>query len=142
MMTHDCKTLPEHFNNVLAGLKPFEIRIDDRDPPYTPGDELMLREWTGGAYTGRRIRADVMLVLRSEYCKPGYCTMSITPTAAGGCHFTRFQAIKAAATPEDLVLILNANERHFCPLGHIRKQSTCEQPCGACITEWLNGEMR
>lgn len=140
-MLHDCKILPEHFNNVLAGLKPFEIRKDDRDPPYLPGDKLVLREWTDGVYTGRWIKADVLLVLRSEYCRPGYCTMSITPTEAGGCHFTRFQAIKAAATPEDLVLLLNANERHFCPRAYGTKPDTCERSCGACIIEWLNEEV-
>lgn len=140
-MTHDCKILPEHFNNVLAGLKGFEVRKDDRDPPYAPGDKLTLREWTDGVYTGRWIKADVLLVLRSEYCRPGYCTMSIVPTEAGGCRFTRFQAIKAAITPEDLVLLLNANERHFCPRAYDRKPDACERPCGACITEWLNEEI-
>lgn len=141
MTLHDCKILPEHFNNVLAGLKSFEVRKDDRDPPYHPGDELMLREWTDGVFTGRWIRADVLLVLRSEYCKPGYCTMSIVPTAAGGCRFTRFQAIKAASTPEDLVLLLNANERHFCPHAYGKKPDTCEKPCGACIADWLKEEI-
>lgn len=35
-MLHECKILPEHFNNILAGLKSFEIRKDDRDPPTSP----------------------------------------------------------------------------------------------------------
>ncbi|WP_195985349.1 DUF3850 domain-containing protein [Clostridium sp. D33t1_170424_F3] len=137
-MLHDCKILPEHFNNVLEGLKSFEIRNDDRNPPYRPGDELMLREWSDGAYTGRWLRADVPLVLRGEYCRPGYCTMSIHLKSAGGLRLTRFQALKMAATPEDIAIILNANERRFCPHAYDRKQDDCDKACGACIVGWLD----
>lgn len=89
MKIHDCKILPEHFENVLAGLKPFKIMAVDRDPPYAFGDELMLREWTVGGYTGRGIIVDVLIVLRGEYCKPGYCVMGIAPKAVGARGMTK-----------------------------------------------------
>lgn len=140
-MLHDCKILPEHFNNILAGLKSFEIRKDDRDPPYHPGDELMLREWSDGAYTGRWVRAEVPLVLRSEFCRPGYCTMSIYPTVTVGARLTRFQTLKAAVCPEDVALLLNTNKRRFCPCAYDRKQKGCDKACWTCVLDWLNAEI-
>ena len=75
--THELKTLPEYFTAVLSGVKTFEVRRDDR--PYKPGDVLMLREYDGAEYTGRTCGADVLYVLRGEYCRDGYCIMSIKP---------------------------------------------------------------
>ena len=39
---HELKTLPEHFAEVFAGRKPFEIRFNDR--AFATGDILRLRE--------------------------------------------------------------------------------------------------
>lgn len=135
---HECKILPEHFNNILAGLKSFEVRKDDREPPYMAGDSLLLREWDEGIYTGRWIKADIPLVLRGEYCKPGYCTMSIVPISAGGCRFTRFQAIKALSCADDLALLLS--EKGFCPFAHEKGQGACEKTCRNCVLDWLMEE--
>ena len=78
--THELKTLPEYFAAVLSGAKTFEVRRDDR--PYKTGDVLTLREYDGAEYTGRTCNADVLYVLRGEYCKDGYCIMSIKPRRA------------------------------------------------------------
>lgn len=40
---HDLKTWPKYYEQVVSGLKPFELRKNDRN--YQPGDYLILREW-------------------------------------------------------------------------------------------------
>ena len=52
---------------------------------------------------------------------------------------TVMEAIQNAEKPEDIILILNANERHFCPKGHTNKKEDCGMPCGQCIHNWLVG---
>lgn len=49
----ELKILPEHFAAVKRGVKKSELRYNDRD--YAVGDMLILREYTGTEYTGRRI---------------------------------------------------------------------------------------
>jgi hypothetical protein len=53
-MTHELKILPKYFDAVNCGLKNFEIRINDRN--YQEDDELILKEWERGKYTGRECR--------------------------------------------------------------------------------------
>jgi len=43
MRTHELKTWPEFFREVVEGRKPFEVREDDRG--YAVGDRLVLIEW-------------------------------------------------------------------------------------------------
>lgn len=43
MNHHKLKLLPEHYNNVLAGTKTFEIRKNDR--AYQKGDFITLYYW-------------------------------------------------------------------------------------------------
>lgn len=44
-MTHHLKILPEYFEEVIAGKKPFEIRFNDRN--FKVGDRVELREYLG-----------------------------------------------------------------------------------------------
>ena len=53
-MAHELKILPKYFDAVNCGLKNFEIRINDRN--YQEHDELVLKEWYRGKYTGRECR--------------------------------------------------------------------------------------
>lgn len=53
-MKHELKILPKYFDAVNCGKKNFEIRINDRD--YQEHDELVLKEWYRGKYTGRECR--------------------------------------------------------------------------------------
>ena len=69
---HELKTWPAPFQAMALGLKPFELRKDDRG--YRVSDLLVLKEWdpqaadNGGSeehgYTGRSIRARITYVTR------------------------------------------------------------------------------
>lgn len=61
-MVHYLKTLPDDFNATTGGIKPFEVRKNDRD--YTPGDFLILREFDAEQYTGRKMIVKVTYVLK------------------------------------------------------------------------------
>lgn len=74
------KILPVYFPEVCAGRKRAELRKDDRG--FRVGDNLMLREWTGKEYTGRRVIVRVTHILRNapEYgLQDGFCILSIEP---------------------------------------------------------------
>ena len=77
--TIEKKILPEYFKEVKAGRKTFELRKDEDDVQV--GDTLVLREWDGENYTGRRAVRDVSYVLRDvpEYgLQKGYCIIALT----------------------------------------------------------------
>jgi hypothetical protein len=90
MATHVLKADPDSFEEVYAGRKTFEIRIDDRK--YAVGDALFLREtkYSGAEmclnhaklleYTGREIARTVSHVMRGPIfgLHAGWVIMSLT----------------------------------------------------------------
>ena len=80
-MIHDLKILPCYFNASQKGIKPFEVRKNDRF--YNEGDILHLMEYGKNEYdkwfyTGREIYKKVTYILNdSEYCKDGYVIMGV-----------------------------------------------------------------
>lgn len=83
MAEHWMKVWPEFYDDVESGIKPFEVRLDDRFPRYEAGDVLHLQEWRND-YTGRECTKIATYVLRDEqFCKDGYCFIGMkdpTPT--------------------------------------------------------------
>ncbi len=51
-MQHDLKIAPVHFEAIIEGRKPFEIR-NTHDRSFTFGDTLRMREWNSQAYHPR-----------------------------------------------------------------------------------------
>lgn len=75
-MVHELKTLPEFFQAVKEGIKPFEVRKNDRK--FEVGDSLYLREWTGEEYTGRKLIRIITYILENPlYVKEGYVILAI-----------------------------------------------------------------
>lgn len=71
------KILPEYFEEVLAGRKRAELRLNDRE--YKKGDIYDLREWNPKRqrYTGRKINIQISHVLENfEGLKKGWCVFS------------------------------------------------------------------
>lgn len=80
-MIHELKIKPQYYEDVKIGLKPFEIRKNDRD--FKPGDILILNEYSlddsgAGTYSGRALTVRVTYLLNDqEYCKEGYVILGI-----------------------------------------------------------------
>ena len=76
---HFLKTEPVYFQKIWDGLKPFELRRNDRD--FQVGDTLILKEFDreNQTYSGREIEADVLYILHeyADAIKEQYCIMSI-----------------------------------------------------------------
>ena len=77
-MIHVLKTLPEYFQAVLDGTKPFELRRADR--PVQVGDLLRLQEYDGTNWTGREMTVGVSYILPGgRYgLSEEYCILGIT----------------------------------------------------------------
>ncbi len=77
---HDVKIFPEYFDAVESGIKPFEIRYNDRD--YKIGDILCLKEFCDGNYTGREtVREICYMIDDPEFCKAGYVVLGLKQSA-------------------------------------------------------------
>lgn len=91
---HNVKILPEYYRLIVAGLKTFESRIDDRD--YQAGDTLRLNEWNGSLFTGRSVKCLITDVYRGEYAKDNYCILSfqvVFPETEPRCPMERFMEL-------------------------------------------------
>lgn len=78
-MIHELKTVQPYFDEVVAGLKKFEYRRNDRD--FKKDDILILREYNkeSDQYSGNMIKVVVKYVLTGEKFPDlgDYCIMSI-----------------------------------------------------------------
>lgn len=76
-LTHELKTWPPFFEEVMNGIKSFEIRKDDRG--FMVGDTLILREYDLGEYTGRQIEKIVKYKLIGGQfgVEKGYCILGL-----------------------------------------------------------------
>jgi hypothetical protein len=83
---HKLKCWPEFFEQIMNGSKTFELRKDDRQPPYRYGDTLWLREWRRGTqtYTGREVRVRVTYVLSGWGLEKDYVCMGFAPVLPTG----------------------------------------------------------
>jgi len=79
---HYLKISPRYFMAVDSGLKPFEVRVNDRD--FKRFDILHLQEWCGEEYSGNETVQEVTYILDDpNYCKEGYVIMALKPYVEG-----------------------------------------------------------
>ena len=86
-MIHQLKCESKFFQDIVAGVKTYEVRLNDRN--YAVGDYLALNEIDYSldreetymyTYTGNSALYKVVYVLNDEtFCKDGYVIMSIRP---------------------------------------------------------------
>lgn len=73
---HDIKISSIFFADSRDGIKPFELRKNDRN--YNTGDILKMREYRDGEMTGNVIRKEITYVLEDfEGLKQGYCILGV-----------------------------------------------------------------
>jgi hypothetical protein len=75
---HELKILPNYFEDVMGGVKTFELRKYDRD--YEVGDMITLKEWNDNHYTKRELFVEIVYILRDcpEYgLMDGYVILGI-----------------------------------------------------------------
>lgn len=85
-MIHALKIIPPYFEDVLSGVKSFEVGLADR--PYRKEDLLALNEYDEEKqrYTGRSCLVYIDYILSEpEYVKNGYVIMAIKP--CGVCRY-------------------------------------------------------
>lgn len=77
---HDLKCWPIPFGLTRDGLKPFEIRLNDRD--FKTGDVILLREWVPetGLYTGHQLYLQIGHIEYLSYwgLSPDHVVMAVT----------------------------------------------------------------
>ena len=74
MRKHVIKILPLYYKAVIAGMKNFELRKNDRD--YQVGDTVRLEEYDGENCTGRYCTVVITYVLKDVPgygLEPGHC---------------------------------------------------------------------
>lgn len=76
MKRHERKISPTYFAAAELGVKPWELRQEDRDR-FEVRDEIRLREVDdSGSYTGGEIHGVITYVLRHEGLAPGWCVFT------------------------------------------------------------------
>lgn len=86
MAHHDLKTDPDVFKLSQEGLKPYEIRFNDRN--FQPGDTLTLRELvskSSDTETGKTLEVAVTGVLSGYGLRDGWVCLSVVPNANEDC---------------------------------------------------------
>ena len=77
-MEHELKIHPNHYKDVLLGLKKIEIRLNDRN--YQERDLLILNEWdpTSKKYTGNQVIRKVNYIVSDvPGLNPDYVALQI-----------------------------------------------------------------
>lgn len=76
-MTHALKTMPESFSEIKKGVKPFDIRRNDRN--FKVSDKVLLQEHDPAkGYTGEEWEGTISYIFDDpELCKKGYVVLSL-----------------------------------------------------------------
>lgn len=87
MKEHFVKCWPEFFKRAWEGVKPFEIRNNDRN--YAPGDRITMQEWdpTSSEYTGRWLQGEITFVVDGVPMwglMDGFCAFAWREEGRGG----------------------------------------------------------
>lgn len=73
---HQLKIKPNYFKDVVAEIKRFEVRYNDRN--YKAGDILVLEEFDKKGYTGRYVNVEITYICDDpQFTKQDYVVLGI-----------------------------------------------------------------
>ena len=76
MKVHNLKIKPQYFKDVVAEIKKFEIRFNDRG--CKTGDLIVLEEFDNKGYTGKYVNAEITYICNDpEFVKKDYVVLGI-----------------------------------------------------------------
>lgn len=84
IMQHSLKCHPDHYQKAAQGLKPFEIRLNDRD--FNIGDKVFLKEYNPKTeeYTGECLVGQITCISDFQQ-KDNYVVLGIKYTRTDDC---------------------------------------------------------
>lgn len=112
--THHLKCWPEHYENIIADLKPFEVRKDDRF--FEVGDILDIHEFTVGVgFSGRSTQRKVLSKLAGGQfgIEPGYCVLGLSRASDAETYNHELDAGKRIIELGKEVAAFKANNRYM-----------------------------
>ncbi len=83
MTIHILKTEAPYFGEVRLGKKPFEVRKDDREPPYETGDVVALVFTGEGPWHGDVEIRRIGYLARGGRIPDGYCVFELQEARSG-----------------------------------------------------------
>lgn len=76
MRMHNLKIKPQYFKDVVAEIKKFEVRFNDRH--FKVGDFIVLEEFDSRGYTGKYINAEITYICDDPaFVKKDYIILGI-----------------------------------------------------------------
>ncbi len=76
MRVHNLKIKPQYFKDVVAEVKKFEVRFNDRN--FKVGDLIVLEEFDHKSYTGKYVNAEITYICNDkEFVKKDYVVLGI-----------------------------------------------------------------
>lgn len=76
MKVHNLKIKPQYFKDVVAEIKKFEIRFNDRG--FKTGDLIVLEKFDNKGYTGKYVNAEITYICNDpEFVKKDYVVLGI-----------------------------------------------------------------
>lgn len=103
-MLHQLKLESEYFEQKIKGIKPWEVRLNDRH--YEVGDYLAENETIGGAETGRFTIEKIVSIISSDDfvgLQPDYVILSTVPhwLGSGGLNYHVYGENNRAAEKQE-----------------------------------------
>lgn len=102
---HKLKIYPSYYEDVVSGVKTFEIRINDRN--FNVGHTVRLQEALGGEYTGREIDVEIVYVTGYDQ-QEGYVVFGFKKITKDCKYFVAYSWVKGGDSGNGNATVTNS----------------------------------